>query len=292
MSVDTDVGGNEVPQYLVIGPDYFTKGLRRSSAFLQQLRDAGIRGTDKNELFTGKLPLWDNNMIFSHQIKVDTADGAQGSPLAPVAYLGAALASGVATTITGGGSANSAGTGTGNYFAYFFGFNWALTNGSTVLGETATNRYYALIYNQSTDRKYELISYVVSGNDGNQLTSVTRAYDADGTTTRLTTAGRATVVHPSGAIIIPCNKYGVPIAYAIHTGGNALYFARGLIDMEQIYQYDDYKNNNDVAHLNGVGVQTVRGMSAYKDTNGRIPNFLLIEGAVNYPGVSLEDLTP
>lgn len=294
IGVDTDIAGSEVPQYLVMGPDYFTKGLRRSSAFLQQLRDAGVRGTDKNELFTGKLPLWDNNLIFSHQVKVDTADGPQGSPFAPVAYLGTALASNAATEITGGGSRNTAGTGRAGYFAYFPGYNWQIVNGDTALSETAGNVYYAIIYNITTDRKYELISYTATNTaDGYRITGVTRELDEVGFTqnTQIAAADRDSAVHPSGSLIIPCNRIGVPIGYAAHCGSSALYFARGAIDMEQIYHYDDYMNAKNQAHLTGVGVQTVRGMTAYKDTIGRFPNFQLIEGAITYPGVDLVDLS-
>lgn len=288
LGVDTDVAGAEVPQYMLFGPDYFVKGLRRNASFLQQLREAGIRGTSGNELFTGKMPLWDNNLIFSHQVKVDTALGRQGSPLQPTAYLGAAIAGAGATEITGGGTANSAGATAHDYFAYFPGYTWSMINGDTTFTDSDT--YYAMIYNINSDRKYEIISYTAANNDGTKLT-VTREVDADSQKTNLTAAGRYSNVHPSGSLVIPCNKYGVPYGWALQMGANALYYARGAIDMEQIFHYDDFANAKNQAHITAVGVQSVRGFSAYQDTANRYPNFVLIEGAIDYPNLDLVDLT-
>ena len=293
LGYERDVAGSEVPQYLVFGPDYFTKGLRRNASFLQQLREAGVRDTSQNDLFTGRMPLWDNNLIFNHQIKVDTAQGRQGSPLAPVAFVGQAIANASATTITGGGSQNSAGSINSDFFAYFPGYNWKIVEGDTKLQEAGANEYYALIYNLSTDRNYEIIKYTAADNDGVSLTSVTREVDETGFTqkTKLQNAGRYSASHPTGSIILPCNRYGVPYAWALHMGANALYFGKGYVDMEQIFHYDDFANAGNRAHVTAMGIQSVRGMSAYEDTNNRFPNFNLIEGAITYPGLDLVDLS-
>lgn len=298
LQMDTDRSGAEIPQFMFFGPDVLTRGLRQNTAFLQQLREAGVRG-DGNEARTGKFPLWDNNIIFNHQIRIDTALGRQGSPLSPRAYLGAPLvdADGAGLTVTGGGSLNSAGTDTvHDFFANFRGYNWRITSADTnPLAETSPTTY-VLVYNLSgADKgKYEVME--VTGNDGNQLT-VTRVNPADGTAGtvadtnfHINAAGKYSAAHPTGSLIIPCNAYGVPIVYGLHLGANALYYAKGSIDMEQIFHYDDFANAGNRAHLNAIGVQGIRGFAAYQDTANRYPNVILVAGAGYYPGLDFVDV--
>lgn len=300
LQMDTDRSGAEIPQFMFFGPDVLTRGLRQNTAFLQQLREAGVRG-DGNETRTGKYPLWDNNIIFNHNIRIDTAKGRQGSPLSPRAYLGAALTDGgtaTGVTVTGGGTRNSAGTDdTHDFFANFRGYNWAITSAATNPIAESSPTTYAIIYNLTgADKgKYEIVQ--VTGNDGNALTVNT--YDeaintADLALTEmnfhLDAAGRYTGNHPSGSLIIPCNKYGVPLVYGIHMGSNAVYYGKGGIDMEQIFHYDDFANAGNQAHLTAVGVQGVRGFSLYQDTADRYPNAVLTVGAGYFAGLSFVDL--
>lgn len=278
MGVEKDVSGHETPKYLFFGPEWAIRGLRSSSTYLQALREADTRGPE-NRLFSGKYAMWDNNVIYSQNLQIDTADGRQGSPLAPIAYLGTALASGVATTITGGGTANPAGD--GDYFAYFPGFPWTFS--SQVAATVDADTHYALIYNVSgADKgKYEVVSYVQGGfhTSGKQLTVTRDVGPSD--------SSKKSLVHPSGSIIVPCNADGYPINWCLHLGGDALMYAKGAVDAEQIYHWDDFKNAKDEAHLSAVGIQGVRGYGVYKDTNGRIPGVIAVETVASIPGVKL-----
>jgi len=257
-----------------------------------------VRG-DGNETRTGKYPLWDNNIIFNHQIRIDTALGRQGSPLSPRAYLGAALvdADGTGLAVTGGGTQNSAGTNdSGDFFANFRDFNWKITSANTNPFAEGAITHYVLVYNLSgADKgKYEVME--VTANDGNELT-VTRVDPADGaagtvadTNFHINAAGKYSAAHPSGSLILPCNAYGVPIVYGLHLGANALYYAKGSVDMEQIFHYDDFANAGNRAHLNAIGVQGIRGFAAYQDTANRYPNVVLVAGAGVFPGLDFVDV--
>jgi N4-gp56 family major capsid protein len=290
LGMDKGPMGSDVPKFLFFGPDQFVRSLRSSGSYLQSLRDAGVRG-DQNPLFSGKYSMWDNNIVFPHNIVIDTADGRQGSPLAPVAYLGTAIASAAATVITGGGVRYAAGE--GDYFAYFPGFGWKTYDSEVIPADSST--HYAMIYNVSgVDKgKYEIVSYTAAGvhATGKQIT-VTRDSFASPTipgNTRAKTASRLVQAHVSGAVILPCTEQGVILNWGLHTGAEALYYAKGAIDVERIMHWDDFTTETGKrAHLNAVGVQGIRGFAAYKDSIGRHPNFLLVEGAANIPGIEPE----
>ena len=267
IGVDTDVSGAAIPKYLFFAPDGITRPLRSSATYLASLQQAEVRGRE-NPLFSGKYPLWDNNIIFAHNIKVDDADGRQGSPLFPMAFLGTAIADGTPVTMTGGGVTYAAGD--SDYFAYFPGFAWKIYD-SEVL-PTDNNDYYAMIYNHKTDGKYEVVKYTAAGvhATGKQVT-ITRGSTTQtggvngGANVTAQAAGRFSLAHPSGAIIVPCTWDGVPLAWALHMGGDALFYATGEKDAERIHEEDDFKNAAGEAHLKAIGIQGVRGMSPFVD---------------------------
>jgi hypothetical protein len=152
-----------------------------------------------------------------------------------------------------------------------------------------------MIYNVSGANrgKYEIISYVAAANNGNKLASasVTRELDTDKQKTQLTAAGRYTNVHPSGSLIIPCNKLGVPLNYALAMGAEALFMAKGAVDAERLTHKDDYENDAGEGRIRATGIQGIRGYAPFEDTLGRYPNFLLIAGAADRPELDLVELT-
>ena len=114
----------------------------------------------------------------------------------------------------------------------------------------------------------------------------------DGQKTALTAASKYTAVHPSGSWIIPCTKYGVPIGRALVLGAEALALAKGAIDADPIEWADGFKSKTSgKAHINSSGIQGVRGYAPKEDSIGRYPNFLVVEGAMDY-GFELVDLIP
>lgn len=296
LGVETDAMGATIPKYLFFGPEQFLAPLRSNSTYLQGMQYGGIRGSD-NPMFTGRYPLWNNNIIYPHNIKQDDADGRQGSPLAPVAYLGTAIADGTPTTITGGGTIDPAGD--MDYFAYFPGFSWYITEAETLPADS--NDYYLMIYNHLTDHKYEIIKYTAAGvhASGKQIASVTRGSSTQtggtngGGNVTAQAAGRFSLVHPSGAIIIPCTREGVPIGWALHMGADALFYATGSEDATPIEHWDDFHvvGKPSDAHLKAFGLQGIRGMKVFTDRRQLAKNFLLLEGAITVPGVRPEAFT-
>lgn len=296
LGVETDNMGATIPKYLFFAPEQFLIPLRSNSTYLQGLQYGGLRGND-NPMFTGKYPLWNNNVLFPHNIKQDDADGRQGSPLSPIAYLGTAIADGTPTTITGGGDVDPAGD--GDYFAYFPGFSWYITENESLAADN--NDYYLMIYNHRTDKKYEIIKYTAAGvhASGKQIASVTRgsATQTGGTNgggnVTAQAAGRFSLVHPSGAAIIPCTREGVPIGWALHLGAEALFYANGAEDATPIIHTDDFHvvGKPDDAHLKAFGLQGIRGMSVFVDRRNLAKNYLLVEGAVSIPGIAPEPFT-
>lgn len=291
IGLETDNMGATIPKYLMFAPEYFLSPLRSNSTYLSSMQYGGLRG-DQNSLFTGKYPIWNNVVIFPHNIKQDDADGRQGSPLAPVAYLGTALAEGTTvTTVTGGSTTDPAGD--GDYFAYFPGYPWYITQNETLA--TDSNTYYFMIYNHTTDKKYEICSYVTAGVHASaKQVTVTRGTSVNfaGNATA-NTASRFSTAHPSGAIIIPCTVQGVPLGWALDMGAEALFHATGSEDATPIIWTDDFHvvGKPDDAHLKAFGLQSIRGMSVFTDRRAMAKNFLLIEGAVSVAGVAPEPFT-
>ncbi len=272
-------------KYLLLAPSDVLTPLKHTASYLNALSYADERGAN-NKLFSGLYPVWDNNILLNHDVSEDDADGRQGSPLEPLARLGTALADATPTTITGGGITYAAGT--QDYFAYFPGFAWKITEGETVPTDSAT--HYAMIYNLTgaDAGKYEVFSYTAAGVSAtaHNITSVTR-----GTTSNFNgnvianAAGRFTAAHPSGSLILPCTINGVILGWAIHTGAEALYIASGKtggnsgLDMDLIENGQDYKTGEGEWHLVGKGVQGVRGMEVYEGVRGLATNFRVIVGA-------------
>lgn len=296
LGVETDASGATIPKYLFFGPESFVVPLRSNSTYLQGLQYGGLRG-DGNPMFTGKYAMWNNNVVYPHNIKTDDADGRQGSPLAPIAFLGTAIADGTPTAITGGGTTDAAGS--MDYFAYFPGYSWYITQGESLA--TDNNDYYLMIYNHQTDHKYEIIKYTSAGvsASGHQITSVTRGSTTQtggtngGGNVTAQTAGRFSLAHPSGAAIIPCTREGVPLNWALHLGAEALFHATGSEDATPIEHWDDFHvvGRPDDAHLKAFGMQGIRGMSVFTDRRQLAKNFLLVEGAAKYAGINPEPFT-
>ena len=91
----------------------------------------------------------------------------------------------------------------------------------------------------------------------------------------------------AGATFYQCNAIGTPIGYALAMGRNALYYAKGAVFGEQIFHYDDFANSGNEAHLSAVGIQSVYGMAARRDTRARIPAVQMVEVVRQVPGLTL-----
>jgi hypothetical protein len=287
--------GARIPQFIHFAPTKFLDPLEDEQKFREAVLNNQKRDGDAY-WWTGNIPMWKNNIIFNHDLVEDSGANRQGSPLSPMARLGVALASDVATDVTGGGAHNTDGaltdTSLYDFFSYFRGFYWKTYEAE--VAPTDNNTYYAIIYNVTgADRgKYEIVSYVAAGNNGNKLV-VDRAIDEVGVlqTTLLTAQSRYTAVHPSGSLIIPCNKWGVPIGYGLVMGADALLIGTGDLEADPIEWADDFKSKRSgTAHINAQGIQSIIGYAPAEDTLGRRPNYLVVEGALDNPELDLVDL--
>ena len=123
MSIDSDYSGADLPQYLAFAPANVMNELRQDTAYAAALQYGADRSTTGHPYFKGTLPAWQNNIIFSHNLIFDTAEGRQGSPLMPIAFLGADYTNGTPANcpgIAGGGQYGDNGL---DYFANFLGYN-------------------------------------------------------------------------------------------------------------------------------------------------------------------------
>lgn len=273
--------GHEIPGYLFFAPDAGLRPLRGDSDYLAAIYNSDVRSGD-NKLYSGEYAMWDNIMVYSHNNIVDTANGRQGSPMAPVYYLqtGETLAINAANAALG--TANS-----GDWFA-----NWELANLNLISGDTqwdsAAGTYDFLAIKMSGPQRGRVKHFQYNGqaNSNSQLTGVTAQGTAFSQAVNGINATACTVAFGAGDLIVPADSNGCPIAYGLMMGQNALYYAKGAVDAEQIFHYDDFANSGNDAHLNAIGMQGVRGWRAYQDTNGRIPGLQLIKMVRQIPGLA------
>lgn len=267
-----NVGGDdktEIPGYLFFAPDAVLRPLRSDPDYLEAILQADERSSS-NKLYSGNYAMWDGNVIANHNVLIDTADGRQGSPLLPTALTTAAVS-----------PANGGNLVLGNdTFANFLGFD-ARIPGSGGANYTVSSPGYILIV--APDGKYSCFSY--ASNDGASLKTL--AYeDIKSSGGQGANQVADATAFPAGSMIYQCNAVGTPIGYALAMGKSALYYAKGAVSNEQIFHYDDFANSGNEAHLSAVGIQSVYGMAAYQDTNGRIPGVQLVEAVRQIPGFS------
>ena len=281
----------EIPGYLFFAPDACLRPLRSDPDYLEAITQADSRG-ENNKLYSGSYAKWDNNIIANHNIIIDTAEGRQGSPLAPTYYLAADVASGLDW------SAAVAGDGSHNFLEGDFRIPGGGGAALTTVGGTADTRYLMIIHSGATvtaDRgKVGFYSY--TDNESGGWDGLTQYNPTSHSSISAITAGKgisATTVNDTsnqwdaGSEVYQCNAAGTPIGWALAMGENALYLARGAVTNEQIFHYDDFANSGNDAHLSAVGIQSVYGMATYQDTSGRIPGVQLVECVRQIPGLNL-----
>lgn len=280
MSTDSDYSGADVPQYLAFAPANVMNNLRTDASYAPALQYAASRSTTDHPYFKGTLPAWENNVIYSHNIIFDTAEGRQGSPLMPVAFLGVAhSAAGDKNSekIQGGGQYGNNGL---DYFANFLGYKWKFTSYTDTYADTA-REYHLTIYDTKT-HNYQVVKYKATNvnNAGSEIAAITGGVVKSSNSNNREELG-------VGSIIYQSYPNGQPMGFTLHMGGNAMYYAEGSISSEPIYHYDDFATSSGRAHLTATGVQSVRGLAPFKDSLGRMPNFNVVAARANIVGVNL-----
>jgi hypothetical protein len=92
------------------------------------------------------------------------------------------------------------------------------------------------------------------------------------------TATAANAITP-GAVIIQCNKWGVPLGKSIMMGANAAVRGYGSLDGERS------EENFDGEFVRKVYVTSIFGQSTYQRPDGRQPNYVVLSHAVKYAGL-------
>jgi N4-gp56 family major capsid protein len=267
-----NVGGDdktEIPGYLFFAPDAVLRPLRSDPDYLEAILQADER-SGSNKLYSGNYAMWDGNVIANHNVLIDTADGRQGSPLLPTALTTASFSPANAGDLTLGNDT----------FANFLGFDARIPGAGGANYNVSSAGYFLIV---APNGSYSCFGY--GSNDGASLKTL--AYkdikSSSGQGPNQVSNGTA---FPAGSMIYQCNAAGTPIGYALAMGKSALYYAKGAVSNEQIFHYDDFANSGNEAHLSAVGIQSVYGMAAYQDTNGRIPGVQLVEAVRQIPGFS------
>ena len=273
--------GHEIPGYLFFAPDAGLRPLRGDSDYLAAIHNSDIRSGD-NKLYSGEYAMWDNIMVYSHNNIIDTANGRQGSPMAPVYYLQANE-----TLNVGGGGQTVGSANSGDWFA-----NWELANLALISGDTqwdsaaGTYDFLAIKMTGAQRGRVKHFTYTGQANGNSQLTGVASQGTGFTAASNGINATASTVNFTTGDMLVPADSNGTPMCYGLMMGQNALYYAKGAVDAEQIFHYDDFANSGNSAHLNAIGMQGVRGWKAYQDTNGRIPGLQLIKMVRQIPGLA------
>lgn len=299
MATDSDYSGADVPQYLMFAPANIMNELRGDQDYAPALKYAAQRSTTDHPYFKGTLPAWENNVIYSHNIIFDTAEGRQGSPLLPIAFLGKAIAAHntVVPVIEGGGQY---GNNKLDYFANFLGYDVQFTSYSRQFGNlnhkaqanniSADARKYYLTVHDTTSHKWVTLSYLASDVGSTDAGSIGKSNAlallvASGVGSSVDGTAKVPAIS-KGAIIYQSDAVGKPIGFALHLAGNAMYYAEGSISSEPIYHYDDFATSGGRAHLTATGVQSIRGLAPFKDTLGRMPNFNVLQVEAKIVGVN------
>jgi N4-gp56 family major capsid protein len=265
-----NVGGDdktEIPGYLFFAPDACLRPLRSDPDYLEAILSADERSSS-NKLYSGNYAMWDGNIIANHNVLIDTADGRQGSPLLPTALLTAELSPAAEGDLVLGNDT----------FANFLGFDARIPGSGGSQYEVSDPGYFLIV---APDGSYSCFQYTT--NSGGALETLTYNDISAGQGENQVDDETA---FPAGSMVYQCNVAGTPIGYALAMGKTAMYYAKGAVSNEQIFHYDDFANSGNEAHLSAVGIQSVYGMAAYQDTNGRIPGVQLVEAVRQIPGFS------
>jgi len=269
-------GNQEIPGYLFFAPDAVLRSLRSDPDYMEAILYADSRG-EGNKLYSGNYAKWDNNVIANHNVIIDTAEGRQGSPLAPTA-----IATSTITAIddnTTGAEGSRLG---GDAWANFKGFDPKIPGGGGKYF-TPSSGGNVLAVRPGPSKTWTLLAY--TGNSGTHLTGVSVVSVGNSANSGGTPSKQAnSKAFPKGTMFYQANAIGTPIGYALAMGEGALYYAKGAVMNEQIYHADDFANASNDAHLTAIGIQSVYGMAAYEDTNDRMPGFQLIEAVRTIPG--------
>lgn len=295
------VGANKINRFITVGLGEALVPLKNSSAYIQALQYAGVRG-EENPIFTGGYVDVNGHVIREFTPLDHDGYGAIGSALNPKALLGQAITNPTASFSLYGGGSTAAAAVKARYFEFFSNYAYRFTYTDTIAADTTTQRY-VLIYNLtgSDAGKYGFYGFTANGLDGSGLNNLTinkALIKSTGTagSFQVKTLGNVsgtgatagpwsdaaiTTSHPVGSLVLETNANGVPIGRALILGANAA--VRG---------YGRFRNERTEQMFDGEFVKTtyitsVFGQAPYQRVDGVMPNYLVVEHAMPYAGINL-----
>ena len=271
--------------HVLLADNQQLRPLYKSTAYQTLAREADVRG-NSNSVFNGSFKDIDGTKILNFRGVYGDQNGPIGSPLTPVMRLGTAIADTGSGASTLTGSAATAVTDP-NYFLDFPGFDYQYVDEQTAAPDSAT--YYALAVTPAGG--FAFFKYVGTLNIGYKMIIPSANW---ATNTPLTDSsvdgnagafsGKLVTALPVGTLIFPANINGVPYAYSLLLGSDALVRGYGE-DMKMTDDMEDY------GFRKGIGYQAMYGDNVWTDRNSRVRNYILGAHAYNPIGKNCPAVT-
>jgi hypothetical protein len=306
--VGRDPAGKALRRYCVIACTDALTSLKLDSDYRDALRHTTSGGHNRY-YFSGGFTDVDGHVIREYEALEHDGYGAIGSPLNPMARLGAAMTITSASWnapvyITGGGSDYDANNILVKTMKYFPGFDYKVQAGVTLTG--STDDFYVAVINPPDAAvdpgKYGFYrigrgqTTPLTINDGNKLAIEAALVDGTTVTAHAVGTGPALVTtlgtvnwdsnkhsntHPVDALIVLVHSDAIPKFCSLILGAAAA--RRG---------YGKYRNNRSFQNKEGnfvrdVYFNTVMGQSLRKNRRGRAPGVLALWHKGIYAGTPL-----
>ncbi len=281
--------------HILLADNQQLRPLYKDPAYQTRMQNADVRGTG-NSVFNGAFKDIDGTKILNFRGVYGDQYGPIGSPLTPVMRLGVEIAdtSAAGTKVLTGGT-NASGDATDpNWFIDFPGFDYKYTDEDAADTSDDATKYYALAVTPAGG--FGFFRYTGSQNLGYKMeidaagfatASNTVHGGADGSTVVGDAAafnGKIVTALPVGTLIFPATVHGVPYAYSLLLGSDALVRGYGE-DMKMTDDMEDY------GFRKGIGYQAMYGDNVWTDRNGRVRNYILAAHAYNPIGKNCPTVT-
>ena len=264
--------------HILLADNQQLRPMYKSSGYQTLVSNADVRG-EGNTLFNGSFKDVDGTKILNFRGVYGDQNGPIGSSLTPVARLGTAIAN----TKAAGSRILTGSTDTTDpeldpeYFIDFPGFDYQFTDEQVAAPDT--DDYYALCvtpaggfaffkYNGTLNLGHSMTIHAANWADNEPLSGSSVQGDSGAFDGLLVTE------LPIGTLVFPANINGVPYAYSLLLGSDALVRGYGE-DMKMTDDMEDY------GFRKGIGYQAMYGDNVWTDRNGRVRNYILGAHAYN-----------
>ena len=276
--------------HILLADNQQLRPLYKDPAYQTRMQNADVRGTG-NSVFDGSFKDIDGTKILNFRGVYGDQYGPIGSPLTPVMRLGTAIANtGSGTSVLTGSASTPAATDP-NWFIDFPGFDYKYTDEDAADTSDDATKYYALAVTPAGG--FAFFEYTGAGNLGYKIEvaaaqwATNTVITGSGSTVDGNAAafdGKLVTALPVGTLIFPATLHGVPYAYSLLLGSDALVRGYGE-DMKMTDDMEDY------GFRKGIGYQAMYGDNVWTDRNGRVRNYILAAHAYNPIGKNCPTVT-